>query len=351
MRRSVLFLIAFILIFFALLLNYSFTSIDRRNATMIVDIPTGSSFLESTEILSKAGLVKNKFFFYSLAIIKGARSHICAGEYEFNTSLTPWTMINKLKRGDVKKYRVVIPEDLSLQEIADILDKDKLIDKEQFFDLAKDKKFLESLNIKADSIEGYLFPDTYDFNRSMNTGRIMKRMVDTFWKKVTPSMIKRAKDLNLDLHQLVTFASIIGKESGYNFEKPFIAAVFSNRMKKGMRLQSDPTAVYDMDGFEGKVLRSHLRRNSPYNTYVINGLPPGPIANPGVDSLQAALYPAPVAYIYFVSKNDGTHYFSSSLAEHNKAVKKYINLKNQQIQKLEDKKSVSVGKKIPAQKS
>ncbi|MFA5322306.1 MAG: endolytic transglycosylase MltG [Smithella sp.] len=349
-RRSVLFLIAFILIFFILLLNYSLSPIDRKNRTVVVDIQTGSSFLESTEILNKAGLIKNRFFFYSLAVIKGARRHTCAGEYEFNTSLTPWTLINKLKRGEVKTYRVVIPEDLSLQEIAIILDKDKLINKEIFFELAKDKEFLESLNIKADSIEGYLFPDTYEFNRSMNTRRIMKRMVDTFWEKVTPAMIKRAGEMKLNLHQLVTFASIIGKESGYDFEKPFIAAVFNNRMNKGMRLQSDPTAVYDIDGFEGKVLRSHLRRKSPYNTYVIKGLPPGPIANPGLNSLHAALYPALVDYLYFVSKNDGTHYFSISFVEHNQAVNRYIKLKNKPIQQLEDKKLQTIEKKIPVKK-
>ena len=241
-------------------------------------------------------------------------------------------MIDKLLRGEIKNYRVIIPEDLSLREIAALLDEAKLINKEDFFELARDEDFLESLNIKADSIEGYLFPETYFFDRSMSTRQIMKIMVSQFWKKVTPEMIKRAGDLGFNIHQFVTFASIIGKESGDDAEKPMISAVFHNRLKKKMRLQSDPTAVYDLDNFDGKVLRSHLKRNSPYNTYIIKGLPPGPIANPGLTSLKAALYPAPVNYLYFVSKKDGSHFFSSSLDVHNQAINRYRYINNKLIQ-------------------
>lgn len=337
-RRFILFLIAVIIIYSVLLLNYSFSPVSKGNVNVMVNIPTGTSFRESAEILNKAGLIKNRFFFYSLAMIKGARRNIRAGEYEFNTSYTPWTIIDKLVRGEIKIYKVTICEDLSLREIADILDRDKLIDKEVFFELSRDKEFLESLNIKADSIEGYLFPETYYLNRSMNTRRIMKKMVDTFWQKVPPGMIQKADEIGLSENQFITLASMIGKESGDNFEKPFIAAVFYNRLKKGMRLQSDPTAVYDMDNFDGKVYRSHLRRDSPYNTYIIKGLPPGPIANPGLTSLKATLNPAPVDYLYFVSKRDGTHYFSSSLSEHNKAISRYIYQKGEKVPQLENKK-------------
>jgi UPF0755 protein len=185
------------------------------------------------------------------------------------------------------------------------------------------------LGIKGKSIEGYLFPNTYHFDRSMSTRQIMKIMHSEFWKKVTPEMVKRANELGFDLNQFVTFASIVGKESGNQPEKKTISAVFHNRLKKKIRLQSDPTAVYDLDNFNGKVLRSHLRRNSPYNTYIIRGLPPGPIANPGLTSLKAALYPAPVKHLYFVSKKDGSHFFSSSLDVHNQAAYhyRYINSK------------------------
>jgi UPF0755 protein len=157
----------------------------------------------------------------------------------------------------------------------------------------------------------------------------MKLMVTQFWKKVTPEMIKRAGEFGFNTHQLVTLASIIGKESGDDAEKPMISAVFHNRLRKKMRIQSDPTAVYDLDNFEGKILRSHLKRKSPYNTYVRKGLPPGPIANPGLTSLKAVLYPTDVNYLYFVSKKDGTHYFSNSLAEHNQAIKRYQYINNE----------------------
>lgn len=323
LKYVILFFAAVFIFFCVLLISYSVTSIDKKNITVLVDIPTGSSFLKVTEILNGAGLVNSRFFFYSLAITKRATRNIRAGEYEFNTSLTPAAVIDKLIRGDIKTYPVTIPEDFSMKEIAARLEYFKLIDDETFFELARDKSFLVSLGIISDSIEGYLFPDTYIFNRSMSTRQIMKIMISQFWKKVTPEMVKRAEELGFNINQFVTFASIVGKESGADAEKPLISAVFHNRLKKKMRLQSDPTAVYDLEDFDGKVLKKHLKRNSPYNTYIIKGLPPGPIANPGSTSLNAALYPAPVKYLYFVSKKDGTHFFSDSLDMHNQAINRY----------------------------
>jgi UPF0755 protein len=284
--------VALAVLFFVLLVNYSTSSINKKNVNVLVDIPTGSSFLKVTEILDQAGLVKYRVFFYCLAIKKNARRYIRAGEYELNTSLTPAAMIDTLLRGEKKTYMIFMPENLSLREIAALLDKEKLINKEDFLKLARDKTFLESLNIKAESIEGYLFPDVYFLDRSMSTRQIMKIMVSQFWKKVTPEMIKRAGELRFNINQFVTLASMIGKETNNDAKKPAISAMFHKRLKKGMRLQSSPTAVYDLDNFNGKILYSHLKRKSPYNTYVIKGLPPGPIANPGLGSLNAALYPA-----------------------------------------------------------
>jgi len=309
-----------ILTFSALLINYSINSIDKKNTTVIVDIPTGSSFLKITEILNDTGMIKNRIFFYSLAIVRQALSSIRAGEYEFNTSMTPYDVMNKLLHGEIKTYKLTIPEDLSVREIAVRLLEYKLINEDDFFELAEDEEFLKSLNIKADSIEGYLFPETYYFDRSMSTRQIMRIMVSQFWKKVTPEMLERAQTLGFSVHKYITLASIIGKEAGHSAEKPLISAVFHNRLKRKMRLQSDPTAVYDLENFGGVVRRSHLKRNSPYNTYIIYGLPPGPIANPGMDSLLAAIFPADVNYLYFVSQRDGTHFFSASLDVHNQAV-------------------------------
>jgi len=314
----------------SVLIYYSSTPINpagKKDAMVKVDIPTGSGFHKVTEILNKAGLVKSRFLFYALAMTKNATRSIKAGEYGFSDSMTPGTIIDKLLRGDVILYKVTIPEDFTTKEVAERLMAYNLIDEKTFFDLAVDRDFLNTQGIKTKSIEGFLFPETYHFERSMSTRKIMKIMVSQFWKKVTPDMVRMAEERGFNINQFITFASIVGKESGNKEEKPMIAAVFYNRLKKGMPLQSDPTAVYDLKDFSGKVMRSHLKRNSPYNTYKIRGLPPGPIANPGIDSLNATLYPAQVNYLYFVSKKDGTHYFSSSLDMHNKATSHYRNSK------------------------
>jgi UPF0755 protein len=320
---AILLLVMGIIAYFALLVNYSASPIDKKNTSVTIDIPTGSSFLKLTEILNDKGMIKSRILFYGLAITRRAFRSIRAGEYEFNTAMTPSAVIDKLLRGEIKTYRVTIPEDFSVKEIAARLMEYKLIDEEYFFELAEDEEFLESAGIKAASIEGYLFPDTYNFDRSMSTRQIMRIMVNRFWKKVTPAMLDRAGKLGFSVQEYITLASMIGKESGNGDEKPLISAVFHNRLKRKMRLQSDPTAVYDLENFEGAVKRRHLKRNSPYNTYIISGLPPGPIANPGLDSLKAALYPAGINYFYFVSQGDGSHFFSSSLKMHNQAISRY----------------------------
>jgi UPF0755 protein len=308
---------------------YAKTPINAAKVTtVLVDIPTGTSFVKVAKLLGDAGLVENKLLFFGLVGVKGGTRSIRAGEYEFATSLSPSELVDKLINGDIKYYRVTIHEDYSLKEVAACLKENKLIDEKAFFDLATDKEFLSSLGVQGSSIEGYLFPDTYFLNRSMSTRQIMRTMVDRFWVIITPEMINKAAKKRLDLHQFVTFASLVGKESGNSTEKPMIAAVFYNRLKKGMPLQSDPTAVYDLKNFNGKILRSHYKRESPYNTYFIKGLPPGPIANPGLDSFQAVLNPANVDYLYFVSRKDGSHFFSSSLNAHNNAIMRFRNVTN-----------------------
>lgn len=320
---TILLLVIGIITYSVILINYSTNPIDKKNTQVVVDIPTGSSFLKITEILKGAGIVKSRILFYGLAVNRQALRSIRAGEYEFSTSMTPSGIMDKLLRGEIKTYSVTIPEDLTVKEIVAHLKEYKLIDEEYFLKLAENKEFLQSVGIKAASIEGYLFPETYYFDRSMSTRQIMRIMVNQFWKKVTPVMLDRAGKLGFSVQEYVTLASIIGKESGNEAEKPLISAVFHNRLKIKMRLQSDPTTVYDLENFDGAVKRRHLKRNSPYNTYIISGLPPGPIANPGLDSLKAALYPAGINYLYFVSQGDGSHFFSSSLQTHNQATARY----------------------------
>jgi len=291
-------------------------------ATTVRILP-GTGFLKVVDKLQLAGLVRNPPFFYLLILTKGAARHLRAGEYEFSGNMTPLAMVNKLSRGDIKICKVTIPEDFNLKEIAAHLADLRLVDEKKFLALTADKTFLRSLGIEGDSAEGYLYPDTYFFDSVIGPRQIIRRMVDQFQIVVTPEMSDRVRQMGMTMNEFVTLASLIGKETGCSAEKPLIAAVFYNRLKKGMRLQSDPTAVYHMAPFEGKITRRHLLFSTPYNTYRNEGLPPGPIANPGKDSFHAALHPAKVDYLYFVSNCNGSHQFSTTLKEHNQAVVRY----------------------------
>ena len=294
--------------------------------TITVDIPTGSGLFRIAKILDDAGLVRKRPYFWVLALGKQSARQIRAGEYEISGSLSPTEILKKLVRGEIKDYPVKLPEDLTVSEIAQRLLSHRLIDEQEFMTLATDRDFLSSLGIEGESIEGYLYPDTYKFTRSMTTGEIVRMMVRQFWKKVTPELTQKAEKMGLSLGEWVTLASLIGKESGNREEKKLISAVFHNRLKRGMKLQSDPTAVYRLEPGDGapKIVRKKdLQADSPHNTYRISGLPPSPIANPGIDSLLAALDPADVRYLYFVSKNDGSHHFSVSFEAHNQAISKY----------------------------
>ncbi len=312
------------------LLGYAIRPIDNQVAVAIVFVPKGASFREIVDILNQAGMVRNKPLFMLLSLFKGVARSIKAGEYELATSMSPWEVTDKLARGKIKIRRVTIPEDFALKQIVDLLVAEDLVSEKDFISVTTDPVFLVSLNIDACSAEGYLYPDTYDFNRGMAPQEIVRIMVNQLWKKVTPEMIERANGLGLTTTEFVTLASLIGKETGYKEEKARVSAVFHNRLKKGMRLQSDPTAVYSLDTHRSVVRRKDLDNDTPYNTYKIRGLPPGPIANPGIDSLHAALNPAPANYLYFVSNNDGTHKFSSNLAAHAQAVLKYQNKRNKE---------------------
>ena len=317
--------------FFLSLLYYAEMPLGESHAVYTVDIPRGASFNRIVSILDEAGMVKHRLFFYLLAFSQNAAGHIRAGEYELAKSMSPIEILRKLVKGKIKEYRITFTEDITLSEVAARLASYKLAEETAFMNLASDREFLASLGIEGPSLEGFLFPDTYILDRSMETGEIIRIMVHQFWKRITPEMLNRAKELGLTIQEIVTLASIIGKESGNKEEKPLVSAVFHNRLKRGMKLQSDPTAVYDLHNGSGIIKKRHLQNNTPHNTYRISGLPPGPIANPGIGSLQAALYPASVDYLYFVSKNDGTHHFSANFTDHKAAVSRYQNKKEKEM--------------------
>ncbi|HEC97763.1 MAG TPA: endolytic transglycosylase MltG [Nitrospirae bacterium] len=292
-----------------------------------VYVKKGMTFSETLQRLQAEGLIRDKNIVLLIAKITRIDRKIKTGLYEFSGPVSPLNVINALISGRVAEFDVTIPEGYNIRQIASTLDAAGIITEEQFFRLAYNRKFLDSMNIDAPSIEGYIFPDTYSFPRGMPPEDVLKTLVSEMRKHFTRGMKKRAEKLGLSEREVLTLASIIEKEARVDDERPLISAVFHNRLKRGMPLQSDPTTIYGFKSPSGVITIKDLKRESPYNTYVIRGLPPGPIASPGLKSIMAALYPADVPYLFFVSDNNGRHRFSTTEAEHRKAVMLYREMK------------------------
>jgi UPF0755 protein len=296
---------------------------DAGGAFVTMDIMANASFNAVARQLADAGIITHPLRFKILARITGDDKRLKAGEYELSPAMTPLEVLNTLVNGKVVLHRLMVPEGFTAREIAAELQRTGLSDAGEFMALATDSRLAAELDVPAAGLEGYLFPDTYFFPKGVSPRTIIARMVRRFHEQFSQDWYARAQELDLTAHEVVTLASIIEKETGDGAERPIISSVFHNRLKKKMRLESDPTVIYGIEDFDGNITRRHLTTRTPYNTYTIRGLPPGPIANPGRLSIEAALYPAQTDYIYFVSKKDGTHYFSTTIAEHNKAVRRY----------------------------
>ncbi len=305
------------------LLVYADKSANADNSKKLVVILPGQNLSTIANYLNYTGIITNPVKFKLLARIKGCDKKIKAGEYLLSSSMPPIKILETIASGRVCLYKITIPEGYNLKQVASIIAKAKLGAKADFLRAATNSFFVYKQGINAETFEGYLFPDTYHFPKDTTPEKIIAAMVKRFRSIFNPEWKKRAKDLNLSIHQVVTLASIIEKETGVSFERPVISSVFHNRLKKRMRLESDPTVIYGLKNFDGNITRKHLAAQSPYNTYTIKGLPHGPIANPGSKAIEAALYPADTDFLYFVSKKDRTHKFSTNIKDHNKAVKKY----------------------------
>ncbi len=291
---------------------------------VIVEIKRGSSFYAAANRLREKGVINSVRLFRIYAGLDGFQSKIKAGEYLVRPAMTAKEIAAALVKGDVVSYKITIPEGYNLYQIADLLEEKKIAVKKAFIEKAFDKRLMSSMGVEGVSFEGYLYPETYFFTKNMKTKDIIARMRAGSRDKFTRKLKDRSKEVGLTPHQVIILASIIEKETGNPDERPIISAVFHNRLKKKMRLQTDPTVIYGMiETYDGNIRKKDLLKKTPYNTYRINGLPLGPIANPGIDSIMAALYPADVGYIYFVSMNNGSHVFSRTLKEHNKGVWKY----------------------------
>jgi UPF0755 protein len=297
--------------------------VDKKEEIFIVK--KGSGLRVVGIELSRRRLIKSKDLFMLWAILKGSTKDIKAGEYSLNQSMSPIRIFNILSTGAIKTYALTIPEGLAAQQIADLLATKNLVNISEFISLVMDKTLATSYHIDGTNLEGYLFPDTYVISRDTGARELIDLMIKRF-QKIFTALIKDQESTTgklLPAKDIVTLASIVEKEGGLAEEKPIIASVFLNRLKKRMRLESDPTVIYGLKNFDGNLKKKDLRTPGPYNTYLNYGLPPGPIANPGRESLMAVIKPAKTDYLYFVAKNDGSHHFSASLSEHNKAVYRY----------------------------
>lgn len=297
--------------------------IGSSTPVQIVDIPPGTAFTQVVHLLREKGLLGPGWFFQVLGRVQQVDRKIIPGEYELHAGMRPTELLAKLVAGDVYQHSVTIPEGYNVVQIADILDQKGLADKGQILRLNRDSAFIASLNIKASTLEGYLFPDTYRFARYTPPEFIVRTFVNRFHEMVTPELLAQAESMGMTLQEVLTLASVVEKETGLASERPLVSGVFHNRLRQNIPLQSDPTVIYALEYFDGNIRKADLSVNSPYNTYRVRGLPPGPIANPGLAAIQAALYPTPSDFVYFVSRNDGSHKFSATLAEHNKAVDQY----------------------------
>lgn len=289
----------------------------------VVFIPDGTSFQQVAALLERERLIRSRSAFLLLGRAQSAERKIHAGEYELNPGMTPAEILSKLMSGQIVLRTMTIPEGSTMAQIAETAGQQGVADSQEVSRLLRDRAFISALGIRAETLEGYLYPDTYKFPRGAKAKDVLAAMVERLRQVYGPELQARAHDLKMTQHQVLTLASVIEKETGVNEEREEISAVFHNRLKKGIPLQSDPTVIYGLPAFDGNIRKKDLSSPSPYNTYRVAGLPPGPIANPGIDAIRAALYPSNSRALYFVSKNDGTHQFSSTLAEHNEAVEKY----------------------------
>ncbi len=295
--------------------------------SVIIEVPRGASVRSIADTLEKKGVIQDKLIFRILYRLSYKNHSLQSGEYKFSQPLTMRDVIMKLHKGDVLLHKITIVEGMTIEETADYLSKRHKIDKQKFMRLAMRADLIKDLVPEAKDLEGFLYPDTYMVSRKINAEKMVKIMVERFRHYFTSNMKWRAKELNMSVNQIVTMASLVEKETASREERFLIASVFHNRLKKNMSMGCDPTVIYALkrDGiYKGKLGWKELKYDSPYNTRIYRGLPPGPICNPGIASIEAALHPENSGYLYFVAKDSRTHYFSRTLREHNRAVRKYI---------------------------
>ena len=292
-----------------------------------VDVPAGSTAPEIGRRLVGAGVIRDGLTFRLALWRAGEARRLRAGEYRFDGPMTPLEVIAKLRRGEVYERRLTFPEGLAIPEMAAIFEAGGFGSVSSFLEAAADPSPVAAFDRLAEDLEGYLFPETYSLPRDTPAAGLVRLMVDRFDEAFPPEMREAAAARGLTVREAVVVASLVEKETARDDERPVVAAVYLNRLKAGMPMQADPTVIYALRK-AGRYQNNNIRRvdldfDSPYNTYRHPGLPPGPIAAPGGASLRAVAYPADVKHLYFVSRNDGSHAFANTLAEHSRNVRRY----------------------------
>jgi UPF0755 protein len=294
-----------------------------EGSEVFVDIPQGAGPNRIGERLVASGVVRDEMTFRTALLLSGRARALKAGEYRFESPMHALDVIDKIARGDVYKRLLTFREGLTIVDMSQVFEEKGFGKAADFRKAADNASLITDLDPAARDLEGYLFPETYSLPRDPPAAAVIEQMVAGFRTALTEDVRAAATAQGLTIRELVTLASLVEKETGAADERPMVAAVYRNRMKVHMGMQADPTVIYALQKagkYNGNLSRDNLQFDSPYNTYRYAGLPPGPIASPGKASLQAAAKPADVDYLYFVSKNDGTHVFASTLDEHNRNV-------------------------------
>ncbi len=332
MKKIIFFVVTFFILLFAVwsvfnhIINYPISPIGKEKT---IFIKPGMSFKEVVSLLKKEDIIKNDLKFILYAKLSGATKKIKAGEYKIYTKWSVKELLNHLVKGNVVVHKLEIPEGLTWWQIGRIVEKSSITSFDNFKKYVFNADFLNYLGVPQNSAEGFLFPNTYFFTKKdpdQTAKEMVEKMIKSFWSITDKYLWHGRRPSPHRLKKIVILASLIEKETSIAKEKPIIAGVFLNRLKRKMLLQCDPTVIYGIGpDFNGNLTKKDLKnRSNPYNTYIYKGLPPTPICSPGLESLRAALYPAKHHFFYFVAKGDGSHIFSRTLKEHNKAVRKYI---------------------------
>jgi UPF0755 protein len=328
MKRAFLILLSLVVLFTGAFAVWLLVGAEKpykgySGVEQFVEIPPGAGPASIGRRLAQTGVIRDQLSFRIALARSGQARRLQAGEYRFDRPMTTREVIDKIARGDVFLRPVTFREGLTVRQMAEIYERDGGGSKAEFLRAAENASLIHDIDRSAPDLEGYLFPDTYTLPRRTTADQLVQRMVTAFRDVMTPDLVQRAAARGMSVRELMTLASLVEKETAKPGERPIVAAVYTNRLKIGMGMQCDPTVIYALERagkYDGNLTRENLQFDSPYNTYRYAGLPPGPIAAPGRASIEAAASPADVPYLYFVSRNDGSHVFSATLDEHNRNV-------------------------------